>query len=102
MLLDREEVGVFLAIISDDGDPSAVLLLLDSHHARESGKTGRTLWRACLEELNDSRKSMGDILARNTALVEGTHGQLGTRFADRLSCDHTDCLTEFDDRSTRE
>ena len=41
------------------------------------------------------RKTLGDIAARDTAGVEGSHGQLRTGLTDRLRRDDTDRLTDL-------
>ena len=52
---------------------------------------------AGLEQLLNTRKTLGNILSRrDTAGVEGTHGQLGTRLTDRLRGDDADRLADVD------
>ena len=50
----------------------------------------------CLEQLLNTGKTLGDIVAGNAAGVEGTHGQLRARFADGLGRDDADGLTKID------
>lgn len=50
----------------------------------------------CFEQFFDTGKTLGDIVSTgNTAGVEGSHGQLGTRFADGLGSDGADGFAHF-------
>ncbi len=57
------------------------------------------LRRALVEELFDAREAVGDVAADggDAAGMEGTHGQLGARFADRLRGDGAHSFAEVDE-----
>ena len=84
---------------ADHGDAAGRLLLLDADHAGVAGKHGGALGGAGLEELDHAGQAVGDVLTRDTAGVEGPHGQLGARLADRLGGDDADGLAELDWRA---
>src|SRR5690606_40344095 len=64
--------------------------------AVELGDRRHALGDAGLEELGDTRQTVGDVLAGRTAHVEGPHGQLGARLTDRLRGDDADGLADVD------
>ena len=66
------------------------------------GEHRRPLGGAGLEELDDPRKAVGDVLADDAAGVEGPHRELGARLADGLRGDHADRLAELDQPPGRE
>ena len=51
---------------------------------------------ASLEELDDTRQTLGDVVTSHTAGVEGPHRQLGTRLTDGLRRDDADGLADVD------
>ena len=54
------------------------------------------------EDFLDTWQTLGDIATtRNPTGVEGTHGQLGTRFPDGLSGNGTHCFADFHFRTSR-
>ena len=67
-----------------------LLGLLDGNRAGNLGKDSHFLGLARLEQLFNTRKTLGDIVACDTAGVECTHGKLSTGFADGLSRDNAD------------
>ena len=54
-----------------------------------------------LEELDDARQALGDVLAGDTTGVEGAHGQLRARLADRLGGDDADRVADVDREAGR-
>ena len=63
---------------------------------RRSGKfcnNRKTFRLSRLEKLLDTRKTLCDIVAGNTARMECTHGKLRTRLTDRLRRNNTDSFT---------
>ena len=61
------------------------------------GEERRALRRAGLEQLDDTREAVGDVLTRDTTGVERTHRQLRARLTDRLRGDDADRLAEVDE-----
>ena len=84
------------AVVADDGDAAAVLLVGDADHARRAGQDGLALRGAGLEQLDDAGQTVGDVLTGDTAGVEGPHGQLRAGLADGLGGDDADRLAELD------
>ena len=57
-------------------------------------QNARMLRLTCFEQFLDTRQTLGNIISTcNAAGMEGTHGQLSTRFTDGLCSDSADCLT---------
>ena len=54
-----------------------------------------------LEELDDPRQTLRDVLPGDTAGVERAHGQLGARLADRLSRDDAHRVADVDELARR-
>ena len=94
----RDLIELDLAVVRGDRDVAQRGAWLSSISTTPSiSADGRhLLGLSGLEELFDSRKALGDIVARDAAGVEGTHGQLSTRLADGLSGDDADRLAEVD------
>ena len=74
----------------------ALLRLVDGDGAGYLGEDGHLLGLARLEQLFDTGKTLGDIVARDAAGVEGTHGQLSTWLADGLRRDDADRFARVD------
>ena len=55
-----------------------------------------------LEELDDTGKTLGDVVTSDTTGVEGTHRQLGARLTNRLSSDDADGLTDVNQVTGRQ
>src|SRR4029077_20380475 len=53
-------------------------------------------------EIRLQRRLIDDLGARHTAQMEGAHGELRARLADRLSGDDADRLAKIDRRAARE
>ena len=68
---------------------------IDLDLAGDLGDLGLAFRLAGLEQLDDSRQTVGDVTAGDTAAVEGTHGQLGARLADRLGGDDADRVAQL-------
>src|SRR5262249_42537690 len=84
---DRVLGLVRAAVGRDDDAPRAALRavgLLDAHLAGRLADRRDTLRYPGLEQLGDSRQTVGDVLTGDTTGVERPHGQLRTGFADRL------------------
>ena len=62
-----------------------------------SARSAAPFGRAGLEQLDDTRETVGDVLTRDTTGVEGTHGQLRAGLTDRLGGDDADRLAEVDE-----
>jgi hypothetical protein len=85
--------GVALRLVGDgDGGHDALLGLLDGDGAGDLAEYGHLLGLAGLEQLLDTGKALGDVVAGDAAGVEGTHGQLGAGLADGLGGDDADGL----------
>src|SRR6266540_3093724 len=85
-----------LALVRGDRHLDALVDLLDGGAARELGDRRHALRRARLEQLLDARQTVGDVLAGDTTGVEGPHGELRARLADRLGGDDADRLADVD------
>src|SRR6202043_3534447 len=91
----RDRVGDFFrAVVRHDDDLPGLLGLLDLDPALVLADGRHALRDTGLEELLDARQAVGDVLARHTAGVEGPHGELGARLADRLGRDDADGLAD--------
>ena len=66
------------------------------------GHERRALRRAGLEQLDDTRQTVRDVLTGDTTGVERTHGQLRAGLTDRLGGDDADRLAEVGDLAGRE
>ena len=89
----RNQIYLGLSIL---GCHLNLALLLGVQNGNGSGDLcddRKSLRLSCLEKLLDTGKTLCDISTCDTAAVEGSHGQLGTRLTDRLCRDDTDCLT---------
>jgi hypothetical protein len=60
-------------------------------------------WGAGLEQLDDTRQTLGDVVGRGrTTGVEGAHRQLRAGLTDRLGRDDADGLADVDELAGRE
>ena len=64
--------------------------------AGDLGEDRLALRLAGLEELGDTRETVGDVLTRDTTGVERTHRELRARLADRLGGDDADRGADVD------
>src|SRR5256714_419008 len=88
--------GVLLltAVLTEDLDDLLGLGLLDLHPAGDLRDGRPALGAAGLEELDNTRQAVGDVLTGDASRVEGPHGELGTGLADRLGGDDADRLAD--------
>ncbi len=84
------------AVVRGDDELLRLLRLLDPHAAGGLGDRGDTLRGTGLEELDDTRQTLGDVVTGHTTGVEGTHRQLGAGLTDGLGGDDADRLTDVD------
>ena len=63
----------------------------------DSASDRGALGRAGLEELDDTREAVGDVLTRDATGVERPHGELRARLTDRLGGDDADGLALVDE-----
>ena len=88
----RNKVCLCLAGFGIVNNNFALLLgILNGNGTSELCDNCKSLRLSCLEQFLDTRKTLGNIVTCYTTGVEGSHGKLGTRLTDRLSCDNTDC-----------
>src|SRR6185503_6820507 len=98
-----DRVALLVAVVADDGDGAAPALVVDdADHARRTGEDGLALGGAGLEELDDARKAVGDVLTGDAARVESTHGELGAGLTDGLGGDDAHRLAELDGATSGE
>jgi hypothetical protein len=85
-----------------DDEATGLLAILDLERAGDLGEDRLALGLACLEELGDTRQTVGDVLTRDTTGVEGAHRELGTGLADGLGRDDADRRADVDRQARRE
>src|SRR5580765_1209251 len=90
------------AVVRREQDRPRLVGLLDLDPARGLGDRGDTLGGARLEELDDTRQTLGDVVTGHTTGVEGTHRQLGAGLTDGLGGDDADRLTDVDELAGRQ
>ena len=83
----RERVLLRRAVVGDHGHLGATFAFLDLDPTRLFGDARHALRLARLEEFDDARQTVGDVGPGDAAGVEGTHGELRARLADRLRGD---------------
>src|SRR5690606_484378 len=84
-------------------DLATLLGVVDLDAPRGLRDRARALRSAGLEELGDTRQTLGDVIRTGgTTLVEGTHRELRTGLTDRLGGDDADRLTDVDELAGRE
>src|SRR6266568_8092748 len=82
------------AVVGHDDDLPSPVAILDPHPAGHLRDGRLSLGYPRLEDLLDTRQTLGDVLTRDATGVEGTHRQLGTRLTDRLGGDDADRLAD--------
>src|SRR5439155_152287 len=88
-------VGDLLAaVVGHDDDLPGPVAVLDPDPSGHLRDRRLALRHARLEDLLDTRQTLGDVLTRDATGVEGTHRQLGTRLTDRLGGDDADRLAD--------
>ena len=93
----RDGILARLALARMDRDLAhALARILDLGIAFNLCDDGVMLRLACLEELFDTRKTLGDIVTSDTAGMERTHRELRARLADGLCGNRTDSLADLD------
>ena len=99
----RNRVGnLGRTVIWCDDQLASLLGVLDANTTGCLGDRCNTLRRAGLEEFLHTRQTVRDVLTCDTAGVERTHRELGTRLTDRLGSDDADGLTDFNRTVRRE
>ena len=92
----REGVAVLLAARLGDDHFQRFVGLFDRDFAGGLGHLRQALRFTRLEELDDARQTLGDVLAGDASGVEGAHRQLGPGLADRLGGDDADRVADVD------
>src|SRR5581483_12467194 len=93
--------GLELVPLSDfvfhggDDEPQLALAAVYPDDAVDLGDDRRLLRYARLEQFLDARQTLGDVGPGHTTGVEGTHGELRSRFADGLCGDDAYRLTKI-------
>ena len=85
------------AVVGDDDQLAGLLGVLDPDPAGRLADRGDALGGTCLEQLDHAGQAVRDVLTRDAAGVERTHGQLGAGLADRLGGDDADRLADVDE-----
>ncbi len=78
------------------------LRVLDVDLSGDLGERSRALRVARLEDLDDAREAVRDVGSCDTARVEGAHGQLRARLADRLGGDDAHRVADLGHAAGRE
>ena len=96
-LLDQWYTNLYCAVFKTETDGARQIDFMDrADLTADLGEGRHLLGTARLKQFLDSRKTLGDIAARNAAGVEGSHRQLRTGLADGLGRDDTDRLAGAD------
>src|SRR6476661_10874846 len=91
------------AVVRREQDATRLVGVLDLDATGGLGDRGHTLGGARLEQLDDTRQTLGDVVGRSrTTGVEGTHRQLRAGLTDRLGRDDADGLADVDELARRE
>ena len=93
---------VLLAVVTYQDELATVVRLVDADDTSGLGQRRLALRATGLEELDDTGKTLGDVVTSDTTGVEGTHRQLGTRLTNRLSSDDADGLTDVNQVTGRQ
>src|SRR5215211_1374795 len=103
LALDRVRLALFTIRRGDDDlDLPVGVGLFEGDYAVDVGEGRLGLGMAGFEELDHPGQAGRDVLAGDTAGVEGTHGELGSRLPDRLGRDYADGLAHIDGPVGRE
>ena len=79
-----------MGFVIDNHDFAAFLVFRKGYSAADVGDNRKSFRFSGFKQFLDTRKTLRDVAAGNTAGVERTHSQLGTRFTDGLCRDDTD------------
>ena len=91
---DQISLGVSCLLVRND-DLTFFLCIFNCNNTTEFSDDRKSLRASGLEKLLDTRKTLCDIAAGNTAGVECTHGQLCTRLTDGLCGNDTNSLSDL-------
>ncbi len=92
-----------VTVVGRQDDATTAVGVFDRDAAGGLGDRGRALGGAGLEQLGDTRQTLGDVVSGcDTTGVEGTHRQLGSGLTDRLGRDDSDGLADVDEQAGRE
>jgi hypothetical protein len=69
----RHRDGVLLAVIPDDNHAPPGLVVVDADHPRSANQHGRTLRRPGFEQLDDTWKTVGDVLTDDAHVPHRRH-----------------------------
>src|SRR3954452_5675290 len=90
-------VGDLLAaVVGDDDNLARLVGVFDPDPAGHLADRRLALGDPGLEQLDNTRQALRDVVTRHTTGVEGTHRQLGAGLTDRLGGDDTDRLADID------
>ncbi len=92
----RDRMRLLVSVLVDDRELAALVGVFDLELTSDLGKDRLAFRLARLEELGDTRQAVRDVLAGDATGMERTHGQLRSRFTDRLSGDDADRGSDVD------
>src|SRR3954452_10047111 len=90
------------AVVRSDDELGRLVGLLDLDLARDLTDRRAALRLTSLEQLDDTRQTVGNVLTRDTTGVEGPHRELRAGLTDRLGGDDADRLAGVDELAGRE
>src|SRR5207237_6423509 len=90
-----QRLAVLVHAVGHDRDAGPAVGLLDPHGAADRRELRGALRVPRLEDLDDARQAVRDVRARDSAGVEGAHGELRARLADRLRGDDADRVADL-------
>src|SRR5262249_6295308 len=90
------------AVVRHDDDLPRTVAVLDADPAGGVGDGRLALGYPCLEDLLDTRQTLGDVVARDATGVEGTHGQLRTPLTGGRGGDDAHGLADVDGLAGRQ
>ena len=85
---NQVSLGVSIFVVCNN-DFTFLLSIFNGSNTFDFCDNRKTFWLSCFKKLLDTRKTLCNISTGNTTVMEGTHGQLCTRFTDRLSSNDT-------------
>ena len=84
-------------VVGGDDDLAGLVGVVDRDATGDLGDRRLALGLTGLEQLDDARQTVGDVVTGHTTGVEGTHGQLRAGLTDRLGRDGADRLADVDE-----